>query len=242
MTDSNPVPVQPSLTALAPNEVHVWSVDLNPSSVHLQDLRSLLSSAESLRIDRLAFPHLVRRFIARRAALRLIASGYLATDPSYLTFQYTGHGKPYLRDYSLSFNLSHSGDLALMVFAQDGRLGVDIELIRPIDQLESVAALCFSPQERYQLGAMDARQRLVAFYSCWTRKEALVKALGKGLFFPLQWTEVGCDLRVHRQVHLRSGGDRGTDWHIRDIALREGFSATLAEEQARYIVRRELSL
>ncbi|HLJ80654.1 MAG TPA: 4'-phosphopantetheinyl transferase superfamily protein, partial [Ktedonobacterales bacterium] len=99
------------------------------------------------------------------------------------------HGKPYLASSTvrlpLQFNVSHSEECALIALAHDLELGVDIEYMRPLDDMDAIARTVFSPHERATLAALDGPRRHEAFYACWARKEAYIKAIGRGLSFPL---------------------------------------------------------
>jgi 4'-phosphopantetheinyl transferase len=131
-----------------------------------------------------------RRFIVGRGLLRTLLGRYLRLAPAALRFAYTPLGKPFLiaddAPEPLCFNLSHSNELALFAFSRNRAVGVDIEHVRPVDDYEQIAARFFAPAECAQLRTLPDGQRARAFFSCWTRKEAYIKAHGVGLSLPLE--------------------------------------------------------
>jgi len=142
----------------------------------------LLTLDEQERAARFRFPHLQSSFILARGALRILAGRYLNTGPAGIRFQYGPKGKPGLAEPErLRFNVSHSGTLALFAFTLDTEIGVDVEEIRPMPDMEQIAANFFSAQEAGEMMALPAERREPVFFQCWTRKEAYLKALGEGL-------------------------------------------------------------
>lgn len=132
-----------------------------------------------------------RRFVAARGALRRILGGYLGMPPAELHFTYGPHGKPALPAHpELSFNLSHSEDLALLAVTCGPPVGVDVERLRRLDNLEGLARRVLSGRERRRLAALPPEQRQAAFHRAWTRKEAYLKARGEGIFRGLERVEV----------------------------------------------------
>jgi 4'-phosphopantetheinyl transferase len=180
--------------SLGKEEIHLWKVELNPIEAISAQLRAFLSKEEQDRADAFYFEYLCRRYIAAHAALRILISRYLHTDLSSIQILTSKNGKPYLDPVAypdrLSFNLTHSADLAVIAFARELEIGIDVETIRPIDDLQSLARVSFSPGENATLNSLPPDQKLAAFFNCWTRKEALLKATGEGLALPLDEFEV----------------------------------------------------
>jgi len=185
-----------SLTApaLPHNGVHVWCTALQQPSDAIVQLAATLSDEEQRRADRFQFNHLRESFIVARGTLRFILAQYIQLEPEQLQFEYTPYGKPFLSKKlnmpDLSFNLSHSNGLALYAIANHRRLGIDIDYIRAISDFEHVSAATFSAFENNQLQSIDGRLKTLAFFNCWTRKEAFIKAIGDGLSFPLDQFDV----------------------------------------------------
>jgi len=183
-----------SVARLAPGDIHLWCADLKRAAPYLRMLARTLSADELARARRFHFENDRTRFILRRGILRMCLGSYLDVAPSLLRFSYGRNGKPTLDDTfgkgDIFFNLSHSNGIALYAFTPDGEIGVDIEQIHAIDDLKSIAARFFSPTEYRTLAGLPDAKKQEAFFNCWTRKEAFVKALGDGLARPLNSFEV----------------------------------------------------
>jgi len=171
--------------------VHVWRAELDLPDAVVYQLRKTLDPAEVSRAHRLHFEKDRSRFIVARGLLRTILGSYSNLDPQILRFGYGVQGKPFLmgnnaKDASaLRFNLSHSGGVALMAVTLNRELGTDLERIRPEFAAETIAEQFFSAQETATLRALPADVQTEAFFNCWTRKEAYLKARADGLSFPL---------------------------------------------------------
>ncbi len=176
---------------LKPKDVHVWSVDFNVDPKTLERYWELLSIDEKKRVEKFRFKKDVIQFIVSRGVLRRLLGHYLNEEPTKITFQYGENGKPKLEDkYSLQFNLSHAGKKAVMGFVHHFTIGVDVELIKPDVDLRYLATRFFSSKESNKLLRLPDAEIPQAFYNCWTRKEAFIKAKGDGLSFPLDQFEV----------------------------------------------------
>src|SRR4051794_3631298 len=169
-----------SCWSLTAQDVHIWSAWLDQPGRPLASLSRLLSPDECARADRFHFERDRYHFITARAVLRILLGGYLAIEPSRVTFAYGSYGKPSLahpwRAANLEFNLAHSHGLAVYGFTRDRALGVDVEYIRRLEDMEQVAALVFSPRELAAFRAVPREAQGQAFFNGWTRKEALAKA------------------------------------------------------------------
>jgi 4'-phosphopantetheinyl transferase len=179
---------------LADNEVHVWRAGLELPSSQVQRLRGILTDDELDRANRFSLEMDRQRFIAARGTLRFILSRYITIHPGYLRFYYNQYGKPFLApefsSYLLNFNLSHSGGMALYAISRNMELGVDVERVRSDFEYEEIAKRFFSVNEVAILGTIPIERKLEAFYNCWARKEAYIKAHGKGLLLPLDSFDV----------------------------------------------------
>jgi 4'-phosphopantetheinyl transferase len=173
-----------TLTAQA---IDLWWVDLDDKQHDIDQYWAVLSEEERQRAAAFRFPHLQRWFIVRRALLRHLLAGY--GQGSGLRYRLNKHGKPELditpSGKRLYFNLSHSGSIALYGFTYQGEIGVDIECVKPIDDMTLVARYHFTLDEQSALWALPAAQQMKGFYNAWTRKEAILKAVGTGLTLPL---------------------------------------------------------
>ena len=154
---------------------------------------ALLSCDERERAGRFAQDRARRRFTVARARLRQELGARLGVAPEAIELEYAPGGKPRLHPQfasDLRFNVSHHEDVAAFAFANGREVGIDIEGVRTLADGDAIAALVFSPREQQAYLALDAEQKPLAFFNCWTRKEAFVKALGEGLRYPLDRFDV----------------------------------------------------
>jgi len=220
---------------LAADQVHVWQISLTAA----KHSASVLTHDELQRAHRFHFEKDKLRFIAARVALRNILASYLEIPPGEVAFSYTLKGKPelvpHLRKSALQFNLSHSCDFAVLALALDSRVGADIEFMNPERATGDIAARFFSPAEVSTLQAVPAGERVDAFFQCWTRKEAYIKALGEGLSLRLASFEVAFGAGVPPAL-LRIGdsSEEASRWSLYDIAAPPGYSAAVAVEGVRH--------
>jgi 4'-phosphopantetheinyl transferase len=182
---------------LSRDEVHVWTITLGDGDGR-GEAPDALSADETERASRFRLEADRRRFVAAHAGLRSILAAYLGNPPASLVFDTGPAGKPGLdhrrHDTTLRFNLSDSHDLALVAVACRRDVGVDVERMRAIPDLEGIVARFFSPAERAALGGLPRDDRLRAFFQCWTLKEACLKACGQGISEGLERLDVGVDV------------------------------------------------
>ena len=228
----------PKNLRLVAAEVHVWLAALEPDST----ARSLLSSEEQERADRFRFEKDQVQYTAGRAFLRTILGRYLQISPKDLRFRYNGYGKPYLADEfastKLHFNLAHSRGLALYAVAVDTEVGVDIEHIRPEFATTEIAQRFFAPEEVKVLLSLDPAIQKSAFFDCWTRKEAFIKARGMGLSLPLDQFVVAFGPNVDAALlSAKNDAQASKTWTIGNLAPAHeyagAFAAPLANVQLR---------
>lgn len=191
------VPDTSAGTLSEPGAVHLWLLPLDEPAWPLDELAAELDDAEQARAARFHFERDARRWRAARGLLRRVLAPYAGAAPSELRFAADAAGKPALCGLAgaPAFNLSHSGGFALLGITHAARIGVDIEVMRPLPDRDAIAASHFAVAERQALAALPADLRGDGFFACWTRKEAYVKALGGGLSIPLADFEVSLDPR-----------------------------------------------
>ncbi len=186
----------PATLDLGPDDLHLWLVDLLGSEAEIEQVEQVLAPNEIDCARRFHFERDARRFVLAHGALRSILARYLGLRPADVVFHANAYGKPFLSPNpraslpDLTFNLSHSGEFALVALARGRRVGVDIEQVRAEFAGGSIAERFFSPLEVRTLAALPGEQQTAAFFRCWTRKEAFVKARGEGLSLPLDSFDV----------------------------------------------------
>jgi 4'-phosphopantetheinyl transferase len=215
---------------LPEEEVHVWRTTLSMAASGFAQLLHLLSPDERERALRFHFEIDQRRSVIARGYLRLLLGRILDTPAESLRFESNEFGKPGLAtSQSLQFNVSHSGELILIAIARHRAVGVDVERIRTDLELDSIAARFFSANERKILSSLVGPARCQAFFACWTRKEAYVKATGLGLSVALDQFDVS--LLPHEEPGLlatRNNPLEASRWTFRELDLSRDYVATLA--------------
>jgi 4'-phosphopantetheinyl transferase len=225
--------------ALPADVVDCWFVRLTDFPRDARDVAfALLSADEQEAARRFHFDHHRELYVRSHAALRLLLAHCLQVAPSALVIAPDGSGgRPILAVPSgcLHFNLSHSGEAALVAVAESAPVGVDIELVRELPDFVEIAGRFFAPAEVADLCQLDPADRLGAFYVTWTRKEAFVKGLGLGLSYPL---DAFCTGAQDRPPHLtRADGTPYADWTMADLAPAAGYKAAIAVQRPRAEVR-----
>ena len=202
------------------SEVHLWQIALDRPPTEQEQLLHLLSAEERDRMSRFRFPDDRRRYLESHAILRQILSRYLDTDPVSLRFITEPNGKPHLDPDRLTFNLSHSGEMALVAVGATRQVGVDIERIRDDVAALDIARQFFTDEEAERLAALPAAEQRAAFFTMWTRKEALGKARGLVL-----------------GQALRDMADSGGGWRVETVEAPPGYAAAAAGEGHDWAVR-----
>ena len=214
---------------LREKEVHVWCANLEPGADQLAALEETLTDAEVERANRFRFWRQRRRYVAGRGILRVLLGRYLDLNPAEVNLSYNEFGKPFLNTNRLQFNLSHSEGVALYAFCLAEDIGVDLEKIRAINDAEGIAARFFSPNEYSRLQALPAENRSAAFFACWTRKEAFIKAEGEGLSFPLDDFDVTFSPGEEpRLITLGGSTEKAENWTLFSLVPAAGYAAALA--------------
>jgi 4'-phosphopantetheinyl transferase len=212
--------------------VDVWRVFLNPSLDSVQLRESTLSADETQRASRFHFDVDRDRFVVSHASLRNILARYLHCEPNQITFQKNEYGKPFvLSNPKLQFNLSHSGDYALIAVTRECKVGIAVERLREDMELENIASRFFSPGEVSELMALSPEHRTSGFFNCWTRKEAYIKAQGLGLSLPLDSFDVS--LAPNEPAILRStrpDPDIAVRWILLPLDVDSDYAGALAVE------------
>ncbi len=212
----------PAGTLTMPEDrVDVWILETEHPNLPLHRLESLLSKEEIDRANRFRFDHLRRKYVLSRGSLRVLCSHYLQVNPASLAIDYGTNGKPNLEPgCKLQFNVSHSGDLIVLAFASDLEIGVDVERIRNLSDIELIVQRFFCPEEATEVLAPPEAERSLRFHRCWTRKEAFIKATGNGLSTALDSFRVNLkNCGPQCMLHVNFDEQEGRRWTMQDLHL-----------------------
>jgi 4'-phosphopantetheinyl transferase len=223
--------------AVTAHDIHVWITRLGASPTRIQALSKILSPDERQRAERFHFQADRERHVVGRGLARILLGHLLGIGADEIQFRYNDFGKPSLvpaqNIADFQFNLSHSGDLILLAVTAGRAIGVDVEQIRQDTEVDAVAARFFSPRENVDLASVFPAQRRDAFFSCWSRKEAFIKATGAGLFRCLHGFDVALKPdEPARLLQTRPDPAEADRWVIRNLDVGPGYKAALAVEGA----------
>ena len=210
---------------LSDDEIHVWCVELDAAGEEAT-FSACLSAEERERASGLLSGTHQRRFVVARGMLRQLLGRYLDQDPGAVAFSRGEHGKPFLPEGELHFNVSHSHELALYAIARNREIGVDVEWMRPQVAHEQIAARFFSLEEQEALAEVPDEKRRAAFYNIWTRKEAYVKARGDGIAAGLGTFAVSLGAEA-ALLHSDEGRDELERWKLMALEPEDGYVAAL---------------
>jgi len=221
------------------DEIHVWRWPIDISDSQLEDFWRVLSPKEREKAGKFFFEKDRMRFIAARGTLRLILGLYLNENPGQIQFDYTAFGKPILKSDSnyqkYYFNLSHSENLALFAITGNGHIGIDLEYIRYDVDIESIISRFFSEREIHMIQRYIGEKQQEVFFQFWTRKEAFLKATGKGLSFPLE----NCDVSLAEeskfsQVIIPKELEGEFTLYVKDLEAVSGYKAAIVAGKPDY--------
>ncbi len=214
--------------ALPADEIHIWTASLKPDQ--FEDQSRHLNSDEKERLARFRIEKPRNQFACTRGLLRQLLGRYLGCEPCNVPISHEATGKPIVKGYPLHFNVTHSDDIAAFAVSAVGRVGIDIEKVRPMANFDSIVQRFFSAGECAGFAELPPDIRERAFFQMWTRKEALLKALGQGIHA----LEL-CEISVHpdqlpKVLKLMENENCSEKWLLRDWQIAEGFSASVAYE------------
>lgn len=229
--------------------IDLWTIRLAATADEVAEFRGVLSDDEILRANKFKFEKHRNDFIVGRGLLRSILGWYLGLSASRVGFDYGPHGKPSLslaHTQRIFFNLAHSHECILYAFNRKCELGVDVEFIRDLPEIKTLADHYFTPREHERFVAVPQEQSPEAFFNCWTRKEAYFKAIGKGLSSPSDSCEVSL-APGEPAVFLRLAEDQPasekhpaiSDWKLFHLSPMPGYIGALAIPSVGCIVNQE---
>ena len=229
MTD----PFESQTQSLPESDIQVWCASLNASPEDLSRHLALLSPDEKTRADRFHFERDRSRYIAGRGLLRLLLGNYLGLEPAGIRFEYGLHGKPALAGQGgtrrLEFNLSNSNEMAVYGFSWDAPLGIDIEYVRPLPDMDDFARRFFTPAECELIHSLSIQEKQDAFFRLWTCKEAYLKANGSGLAIPLDQVGVAFTAGTDATLIFMDGGPQPDgQWQLQLFTPVPAYQAALA--------------
>jgi 4'-phosphopantetheinyl transferase len=215
---------------LPSDDVHVWKAQVPAPDHQMHSLINILSTEEKQRANRLVFEKDRNRFISTRGLLRTLLANYLSRNPEELELRQNESGKPFLiidgKPSELQFNISHSHEVALLAFAYQSDVGVDIELVRENFPIDEIAQRFFSKHEYQALAKLSGREKLEAFFKMWACKEACLKAFSKGIWKSLHEIEITNPLKPFDSLEAY-GSENSNKWAIFELNADPEYTAAL---------------
>ncbi len=223
------------LTSIGHDKIHLWTASLIQPFSTTANLKTCLSLDEIKRANRFRFDDIRQKFIVGHGVLRFILARYLNISPPDIIFHYGKFGKPYLdstcNTIGLQFNLAHSHEMIVFGIILGHRIGVDLEYIRPVEHKASISKQFFSMKEYTVWQLLPDEEKTVGFFNCWTRKEAYIKAIGKGFSYPLD--KFAVSLRPNEPAKLEwvhDSSDEVNRWAMQPFSLADKYIGVVVVE------------
>jgi len=222
--------MEPQTQSISKGIIHLWHTPLNPWLKEIEELRAILSAEETSRMEQLVFQNRAEAYIVSRGVLRKILGRYLGMAPESIPIKTYSNGKPYLPGSKIHFNLSHSDGLFLYGLASGSPLGVDLQRVYPIANINTIIKNYFSPEEQILLNSVNENLLQDLFFAIWTAKEAYLKGTGEGFQRPPNSFTICHKSNSLLKFELRDNGNSisGNLWNIRKIPLASNYKAALA--------------
>ena len=219
---------------ISSNKVHIWRYYPEETNSQMETLQDTLSADELARSEKFHFEKDRKKFILTRGILRKLLGCYLNKNPQQIRFDYTSFGKPFLaidsENSNISFNLTHSGEIVLYAISCNQELGIDVEQVRDHTDVMAIAKRFFSQREIGQMEKANEKNRTQLFFRYWTRKEAFVKALGKGVSFPMERLDVSLINKFLPIIKLPAENNETAYLNVKDLFPGDGYVAAIATE------------
>jgi 4'-phosphopantetheinyl transferase len=207
-------------------EIHVWTASLDCSKVEIEGLRSLLSHEEKKKASYYKFELEQHRYIVTQAVIRILISAYLDLEPGEILLDARKKGKPYIINQpSLFFNISNSHDVCVYAFSRDNEVGIDIEKIRDLPDLDLLIEKNLTSREKTCI-LKDPDTKLSRFFQFWTFKESYLKAIGEGMRLTPDNLEFSLEEGTIRLRSVKYGFDV-TDWQFKGFTREGNYTGTL---------------
>jgi 4'-phosphopantetheinyl transferase len=219
------------------NTIHISKCLLNQPEEVITGIFSLLSDAEKIKAEKIKLPQVKNRWIVSRGVLRLLLSNYCSCSTKEIEFNFNEFGKPLLSNNpEISFNLSHSENLALYIFTHNRKVGIDLEKIGELTDIDGLSRLCFSDHEKKWFNKFSPAEKKELFYKIWTCKEAYIKAIGKG--FSFSPVNITLDMSSDKEIYFKEiiGDDDFRKWNIVKINAHPDFISTALIEGDDFVV------
>lgn len=211
---------------LSPGDIHIWQVSTIISSAKFAEYKSLLTDAELEKAHFFESKHTMDSYVVSQGALRMLLSNYLGVSSDLVRFGHRNKGKPFsLNNTGLYFNLSNSGRYVVIGFSLDSELGVDIEQIRPLPDLEEMIGTNFTANEIKFINSKP-EERLTRFFRFWTVKESYLKAIGEGMRLAPKNLEFSINNNDVKQLSVK-GVPEQDDWKFKEFSISKDYVGTI---------------
>jgi 4'-phosphopantetheinyl transferase len=207
------------------NEVHIWKYSL-PENLSDNTDCSILSSEEYKRYINFIHAEDAKRYLYNRTFVRNVLSKYTCQHPSQIRFEVTSTGKPYIKNSRLFFNHSYRGQQAILVVSTEEKIGIDIEQIVSIEDIQSFLTSYFTTAEIKGILSSQPADRLQCIFDVWAFKEAFLKANGRGISKGL--TESDMSAFFFKETKLMHQKDSPEQWTVKKILVQKGYVAAVA--------------
>lgn len=220
------LPASNEFPGLEPGEVHIWTTSVLGIKEQLQHLRSLLTEEEAAKIAFYKFEHTRQSYVVSQAVLRVLLSLYLGVEPREVNLGVRSKGKPFLKhDRPIFFNLSNSDGVCVFAFSGDGEVGIDLERIRPMTDIDQLIQNNLTSREKEYV-LKDPEKSLRRFFRFWTFKESYLKAIGEGMRLTPENLEFSVEEGKIRLRSVNYGYER-TDWQFKEFSRDGNYTGTL---------------
>ena len=213
------------------DDVHIWTVSLNPSDDIISEFSNILSADEKEKADRFKFPELKKQYTVFHAVLRKLLSHYLGSSEKEITYTHGAYGKPEVTEninlQNIRFNMSKSSEAGIYAFTLQNEVGVDIEKIKSMPDMNSIVKRHFSKEETELYEGLQDSEKEEWFYTIWARKEALLKAIGCGLYMPLEQIDVSRIDKIRIDTDLKDMGISASNIIMDDLELAAGYKSAI---------------